>query len=472
MLTYNRAILATPDLLPTKPKSHIVKKSSLLKPPTNSNNSRSLPSSPALGPAKSPAPTSAPQASDEDMGISRAIKCAAMIVLAINGRLSTTEIDNQIGTRQIQTLRDTLHTIAIKEMDGRDAVWKLTDNAFRTFTRRPELDPWVINVSDEQRASIIKRCAKALGRLRVDKTSPAWRKLLPVEDRNKDGWWEAFSQYQVKKDNIKTSTPAMKPTSFDSKTGLPKKTEAKKSDKPKASQPDKPNGTPKGTPTAKGASRQPEKEPKPSVSAKSLLNSKPKNPSPLSKSPPVNASDFSHDHPVHKKLAASPSPQKHKAEEPPAQNTPNKRSRLDPSSAEKKENGTQPTLKRKASDLSSPSSAHSSVSKRSKPSSSLVNGTNAHASNGVHAPPVRTDTPQEASSSEDSSSPVELTWHQKVKLAQNFKRYYGRYKARHEELSAKCVKGEGLGEEEEGELWAMHKRLEAMKAKIYGGVEG
>lgn len=470
MLINARAILATPDLLPTKPKSHIVKNSSLLKPPTNSNN-RSLPSSPGVVPAKSPAATSAPQASDEEMGISHAIKWAAMIVLAINGPMSTTEIGNQIGTRQIPALRDTLHGIAIKEMDGKDAIWRLTDNSFRPFTRRPGLDPWTINITDEQRAAIIKRCAKAFGRLRVDKMSPAWRKLLPVEDRDKDGWWEAFSQYQLKTDNIKANTPAMKPMSFDSKTGLPKKSDPKRSDKPKASQTDKSNGTPKVTSTTKGTSQKPEKESKPSASAKSLLNSKPKNPSPLSKSPPVNASDFSQDHPVHKKLAASPSPQKRKAEEPAANNTPNKRSRLDPSSADKKENGAPSALKRKASDLSSPSSAHSSASKKAKSSAALVNGAKPHAPNGVHVPPVRTDTPHDSSSSEDSSSPVELTWHQKVKLAQNFKRYYGRYKARHEELSAKTGKGEVLGEEEEGELWAMHKRLEAMKAKIYGGVE-
>lgn len=396
-------------------------------------------------------------------------KIAIVFVLARYGRLSTAEIAKHVHCRVDQSLRDMIASMATKEMEGRDTIWALTDQSYRKFASVPDLDPWKVErLSAEGRDLMITRIAKAFGRLRLDKMNPGWKILLPFEERNKKGWWMTFSKYHFNPDNMKANTPAMKPTSLDSKTGLPKKTETKKSEKPKASQPDKANGTPKPGSTPNPSSKDAKKVAKPSASAKSLLNSKPKNPSPLSKSPPVNASDFSHDHPVHKKLAASPSPSKRKAEEQPSQTTPNKRGKLDPSSADKKENGVQHTLKRKASDLSSPSSTPSSVSKKAKSSTPLVNGTKPHQTNGVHVPSVRTDTPQESSSSEDSSSPVELTWHQKIRLAQDFKRYYGRYKTRHEELSRRFEKGEDVREEEERELWAMHKRLEAMKAKIYG----
>jgi len=407
------------------------------------------------------------------MSLKRALKQAVITVLALE-RCSSSEISRRIRCPLNQLLRDTISSIAVKEGDGKDAVWKLSDRSYLQFSRIAELDPFVLKISVEDRDTIIKRAAKAFGRLRLDQQNPAWKKLLPVEDRKNVEWWKAFSQYHLNTDNIKASTPAMKPVSFSSKTGLPKRNEVKKSDKPKSFQAEKANGTPKLAPSSKPVSKKAEKEQKPSASTKTQASSKPKNPSPLSRSSPLNATDLEKDHPVQKKPAASPPSAKRKADGTPNDHTPPKRSRQDPSSAEKSAASSAGPPKRKGADPDSDRSAASTPLKKAKAPSGVgapaVNGARA---NGIHAAPRAAsggggiETPS-ASASEDSGSPVELTWHQKVKLAQNFKRYYGRYKARHEELSARARKGEAVGEAEEGELWTMHRRLQSMKAKIYG----
>jgi len=403
------------------------------------------------------------------MSFKRALKQAVITVLALD-RCSSSEISRRIRCPLNQHLRDTISGMAVKEGDGKDAVWKLSDRSYLQFSRVPELDPFVLKISIEDRDTIVKQAAKAFGRLRLDQQNLAWKKLLPVEDRKNVEWWKAFSQYHLNTDNIKATTPAMKPVSFSSKTGLPKRNEVKKSDKPKSFQAEKTNGTPKLAPSSKPVSKKAEKEQKPSASMKAQPSSKPKNPSPLSKSSPLNATDLEKEHPAHKKAAASPPSAKRKADGTPTDHTPPKRSRQDPSSAEKSMPSSAGQPKRKGPDPSSDRSAASTPLKKSKGSGSSGAAVNGARANGIHGgarAPSGMDTPS-GSASSDSGSPVELTWHQKVKLAQNFRRYYGRYKARHEELSARARAGEVVGEAEEGELWTMHRRLQSMKAKIYG----
>ncbi|CAO2657907.1 Nn.00g071670.m01.CDS01 [Neocucurbitaria sp. VM-36] len=215
------------------------------------------------------------------------------------------------------------------------------------------------------------------------------------------------------------------------------------------------------------------------------VNTKPKNPSPLSASPPVNASDFEDNHPVHKALAAAPSP------------------------AKTSTGSSDRSLKRKANDIdsdihnhtlalkkphvdratpnhnpshtngrlngSTPSST-SSLKRKSDESSSSNTPTTAHkvrkvanidtglASRYHHNNPQAS--PGASSTSTTSPSMPSLSFRQTVELSQKFQKYYKKY----EELYWQLTEAEKPPTDaQRNDLLKMHKKLEEMKREIKAG---
>jgi RNA polymerase II elongation factor ELL len=357
-----------------------------------------------------------------------------------------------------------------------------------------ELDVWKFNYNDEDRQTAIQNAIHAFDRQRLPKDDPLWQKLLPVEERGKG---KILSRLALKDPAKASSTPAMKPQSFDKKTGLPvKRKEQKKPEKegavksgPKkkegatvATEEKKPRamksaaeaGTPKVEPRREkqqpskrvngvAEERSPAgKQPKPSAAAKGLLN-KPKNLSPLGVSPPVNASDFEDGHPVHKRLSAATSPRsgmKRKAED--ADRAPHR-----PQSSNKR-----PHFESQSNSSSSSSSSEerplkvtktfntTSQAKKGPASSSATNGINGHTHR--HASPGN----DSDSSTSSGGAPLTLSWRQSLEMARKFNLYYQTYKKLYLELSQSV---EPPSEKKREELLEMHKRLERMKREVNNG---
>ena len=214
------------------------------------------------------------------------------------------------------------------------------------------------------------------------------------------------------------------------------------------------------------------------------VNTKPKNPSPLSASPPLNASDFEDPHPVHKALIAASSPAKSSGNSDRAL----KRKANDIDSdmhnhnlAVKKPNADRATLKRTPSHTngrlngSTPSST-SSLKRKSDDSSSSNTPTTAPkvrkvanidtglASRYHHNNPRAS--PGASSSSTTSPSMPSLSFRQTVELSQKFQRYYKKY----EELYWQLTEAEKPPTEaQRNDLLKMHKKLEEMKREIKAG---
>lgn len=221
---------------------------------------------------------------------------------------------------------------------------------------------------------------------------------------------------------------------------------------------------------------------------KSTVSTKPKNPSPLSASPPVNASDFEDNHPVHKALAAAPSPAtkvagnsdrtlKRKANDLDSDihnhNLAVKKPHIDratpnhtPSHTNGRLNGSTPSstnsLKRK-SDESSSSNTPSTGSKVRK----VTNIDTGLASRYHHNNPRAS--PGASSSSTTSPSMPSLSFRQTVELSQKFQKYYKKY----EELYWQLTEAEKAPTEaQRNDLLKMHKKLEEMKREIKAGAGG
>ncbi|KAE8855668.1 hypothetical protein PTNB73_09954 [Pyrenophora teres f. teres] len=214
------------------------------------------------------------------------------------------------------------------------------------------------------------------------------------------------------------------------------------------------------------------------------VNTKPKNPSPLSASPPVNASDFEDSHPVHKALAAAPSPAKSSGNS--DRSLKRKANDIDSdihnhSLAVKKANADRPTPNRTPSHTngrpngSTPSST-SSLKRKSDDSSSSNTPTTAPkvrkvanidtglASRYHHNNPRAS--PGASSSSTTSPSMPSLSFRQTVELSQKFQRYYKKY----EELYWQLTEAEKPPTEaQRNDLLKMHKKLEEMKREIKAG---
>lgn len=351
--------------------------------------------------------------------------------------------------------------------------WALLDRAYK------DLDVWKFNYSDEDRQTAIQNAIHAFDRMRLPKDDPLWQKLLPEEER---GQGKVLSRLALK-DPVKGGTPAVKPQSFDKKTGLPKKSVQKKLEKEGAVKPKKskdgsvdekpkamksaaeartpqvePRREPKPakrTVNARDEGRSPAgKQPKPSAAAKGLLN-KPKNLSPLGVSPPVNASDFEDGHPVHKRLSAATSPRsglKRKADDMNGNsrpvNTGNKRPHFDSQSSSSSEERPLKITK-------------TAPTKSSNHPSSKVNGINGHTTNGRMPSPGDSD-----SSTSSGGAPLALSWRQSLEMARKFNVYYQRYKKLYMELSQSV---EPPSEKKREELLEMHKRLARMKSQVNTG---
>ena len=216
------------------------------------------------------------------------------------------------------------------------------------------------------------------------------------------------------------------------------------------------------------------------------VSTKPKNPSPLSASPPVNASDFEDGHPVHKAMSAAPSPAKgssgnsdrtlkRKANDIDSdihnRNLSTKQPRLDrvtpnhtPSSINSRVNGNTPSstssLKRKSDESSSSNTPANKVRKVTSIDTGLASrypNHNAHIS------------PGDSSSATTSPSLPSLSFRQTVELSQKFQKYYKKYEELYWQLTEAATPPT---EAQRGDLLKMHKKLEEMKREIKAGAGG
>ncbi|KAF2030549.1 hypothetical protein EK21DRAFT_111863 [Setomelanomma holmii] len=215
------------------------------------------------------------------------------------------------------------------------------------------------------------------------------------------------------------------------------------------------------------------------------VNTKPKNPSPLSASPPVNASDFEDNHPVHRALAAAASPAKvsdgnsdrslkRKANDIDSDihnhNLAVKKPRFDratpnhtPSHTNGRLNGSTPSstssLKRKSDESSSSSNTPSTAPKVRKITSIDTGLASRYHNNSQTSPGA-------SSTSTTSPSVPSLSFRQTVELSQRFQKYYKKY----EELYWQLTESDKAPTEaQRNDLLKMHKKLEEMKREIKAG---
>jgi RNA polymerase II elongation factor ELL len=229
--------------------------------------------------------------------------------------------------------------------------------------------------------------------------------------------------------------------------------------------------------------RAPQKDrvPRPSFKPSRPINTKPKNPSPLSASPPVNASDFEDTHPVHKALSGAPSPSKasvtnsDRSLKRKANDLDNgihdhftsvKQARVDrptPTHTPASTNGrgtstplSASSLKRRSDDSST---SDTSISKFRKGNTIDTSLSARYTDHNGHS----TGSPDDSSS---TTSPVRLSFRQTVELSQKFTQYYKRY----EELYWKLADSDiPPTDTQRAELMKMHKKLEEMKRNIKDG---
>ncbi|TLD38535.1 hypothetical protein E2P81_ATG01078 [Venturia nashicola] len=439
-------------------------------------------SSPALGastPSHLPAPNSA--GLDSNMPMAIAGKKVLIHLLAVKSQTYET-------CRKLLhfNCRDILEKVAKKNEAGE---WTLIDRAYK------ELDVWKFNYQkDEDREAAVQGAIRAYDRLRLSKEDKLWQMLLPQEERGKG---IILSRLNIKNvADAAATTPAAKATTYNKKTGLPKKAverkkpadkDAAKAKKAKDNEADsaKISIAPKPRTTKDAAakerlavkrkeraSKDDDRTPAPkkaraSTTAKSLLN-KPKNPSPLSASPPVNASDFEDNHPVHKALSAVTSPKK--AE---------KRKAIDMNGggssqrSTKQTNGVNNNNKRRNLDPSSSSISPPSQSQASHPPTTATKQSNGHVTNGYSRPQQSKHehtghhSPETSDSSQARSPPMKLSWKQSLDLAKRFKTYYDKYKLLHEELASSDLPP---SEKKRMELISMRDTLERMKRQVREGV--
>ncbi|KAF1988537.1 hypothetical protein K402DRAFT_402731 [Aulographum hederae CBS 113979] len=518
-----RTPIQTPELAPTSRNNKYQKH--LKKPSLLGGFPRSATASPLHTSTHSSthlAPTSAAKQLNSDLTYTRgkdyefACRTAVLHLLAIEPT-SLTEICKKIRMSRDLTHR-TLSKVAKLEADDK---WKLADRSYK------DLDVYKFKYSKEDRKTAIDNAIRAYDRQRVSRDDKLWDKLLPVKER---GQGKILSRLNLNPGAAQTSsTPAVKPTKFDRK-GMPKKEvkkdvkkekktndgnpeqsrkseQAKKPEKAERKverkvekrEPKEKEMTKQEMRTKKLAERRAaqmeskkaafEKAAKEDAKAASrsqnLQISRPKNPSPLSSSPPVNASDFEDNHPVHKRLSACASPAKSSA------------------------GNSDGNLKRKANDLDSSMHEHNISNKvRKVESSSTISGTprqkrkadavsSSHESpppakqrkldppiqlkqtNGIHSSStssqsssshsqgsVRPESSDSPLSDPSDASPLALSWRQTLTLAQQFKAYYVPYEKLYFELANAT---EPPTDEQRAELMKMHRKLESMKREIHAG---
>ncbi|KAF2277880.1 uncharacterized protein EI97DRAFT_457119 [Westerdykella ornata] len=215
------------------------------------------------------------------------------------------------------------------------------------------------------------------------------------------------------------------------------------------------------------------------------VNTKPKNPSPLSASPPINASDFERNHPVHKALSGTPSPAKTSSSSS-SSDRPLKR-KADDAEGEARNNlsvkharverptpadtptsmnsrgaasstGSANSLKRKSDDSSAANTPTNKIRKVTNIDTSRVSQHPVHNNNNQLSP---------ADSSSTATSPAEpLSFRRTVELSQKFQQYYKKYEELYWSLAESSTPPT---EAQRSELMKMHQSLEAMKREIKAG---
>lgn len=422
------------------------------------------------------------------------------------------------------TLKELLVKVARKDDSDR---YTLNDKAFK------EIDPFNFPYQEpENRQTAIENAIKAFDRLRLAKDDKLWQVLLPEEERGKG---KCLSRLNVQAPTQKPDTPLHKiAKAIEKKPAVEKKTDSKdgekeakkpkevkekktaKTDAQKAAPPTKvtaakaaraakaaapptdPAKSRKKAPAAeKSAAPRPKPKPLPkeasardrvSKPAKPAVNTKPKNPSPLSASPPVNASDFEDDHPVHKALAAAPSPAKSSSQSSGNSDRTLKRKANDldnnihnhnvPAKAPRRDVSTQnnsagkgktsvatpsstSSLKRKAADDSSTAST-TPVPKYRK-----VTGIDTKAAARYQSTKATNAlSPGESSSTNTSPTVPALSFRQAVELSQKFEKYYKKYSELYAKLAG-CPTPPSDAQRDE--LMKMHTKLAEMKRDINAG---
>ncbi|KAH7390783.1 hypothetical protein DE146DRAFT_619296, partial [Phaeosphaeria sp. MPI-PUGE-AT-0046c] len=482
-------------------------------------------------------PTSQPSSSRD--GIIAALRTPVIHLLA---RQPATEASLAQTCRVSQAnMRELLPKIAKHPSPDNDK-WQLTDKAFRDIN--PYKFPYQ---TTEEREQAIDCAIKAFDRQRLAKDDKLWQILLPREERGR-GICLSRSKVKAPeaKPKPKASTPMHKISDLTKKKPVAKKADDKPVErKPKAVKepeikmktvvkerpsvkdvkyepkkaPASSTNTPSSTRPTAPADRytsstdptktRPKKAPanennstqrvKPKMSGRDMhrdrparpvkpvmpINTKPKNPSPLSASPPVNASDFEDTHPVHKALAAAPSPAKpangnsdrslkRKANDIDSDihnhNLAVKKPHVDratpthtPSHTNGRLNGSTPSstnsLKRKSDDSSSSSTPH--VAPKVRKVNNIDTGIAAryHSNNSQTSPGA-------SSSSTTSPTVPSLSFRQTVELSQRFQKYYKKY----EELYWQLTESDKApSEAQRNDLLKMHKKLEEMKREIKAG---
>jgi RNA polymerase II elongation factor ELL len=210
------------------------------------------------------------------------------------------------------------------------------------------------------------------------------------------------------------------------------------------------------------------------------VNTKPKNPSPLSASPPVNASDFEDNHPVHKALSAAPSPAKGSSASGNSDRSLKRKAndidsdihnhslsvkapRLDRATPNHtpRTNGTTPSstnsLKRKSAESSTSNTPTTKVRKVTSIDTGLASSYPTHSSQ---------ISPGDSSSATTSPSLPSLSFRQTVVLSQKFQKYYKKYEELYWQLTEATT---APTESQRGDLLKMHKKLEEMKREIKAG---
>ncbi|KAF1851554.1 uncharacterized protein K460DRAFT_274780 [Cucurbitaria berberidis CBS 394.84] len=490
--------------------------------PSSGFKAQHLAPSPLLSAASSPMhrrpPTSQPNNS-HDMVLT-ALRVPIIHLLA---REPATDMTLASTCRtSLASVRDVLSKIAKRSSPDADK-WQLTDKSFR------EVNPWKFPYqSSEDRQQAIDCAIKSFDRQRLAKDDKLWQILLPREERGQ-GICLSRSKVKAPEAKPKPSTPMHKISDLTKKKPVAKKAEDKVTEKkPKAVKDTdtKPKTmkekylapTPSSRPTAPSdrnthptdASKiRIKKAPaanfnstprvKPKMPARDLykdrpsrpvrpampINTKPKNPSPLSASPPLNASDFEDNHPVHKALAAAPSPAKtssgnsdrslkRKANDIDSgihdHGSAVKKAHMDrstpnhtPSHTNGRLNGSTPSssssLKRK-SDASSSSNTPTTTPKVRK----VANIDTGLASRYHHNNPQAS--PGASSASTTSPSMPSLSFRQTVELSQKFQKYYKKYEELYWQLT-EAVKPPT--DAQRNDLLKMHKKLEEMKREIKAG---
>ncbi|KAL1612655.1 hypothetical protein SLS60_000884 [Paraconiothyrium brasiliense] len=431
-------------------------------------------------------------------------------------------------------IRDLLPKIAKHTADDAEK-WQLTDKSFR------EIDPYKFPYKTQvDRELAINSAIKSFDRLRLSKEDKLWQILLPRDERGQGKCLSRLNVKAVEKPQ-KATTPLHKMSKLTEKKLPAKKAEKeverkakdveakpKKAVKERVMKPLRESAPAKSSPLPAKNSPAPAatSTPKPFAAAPTIravdankirpkkaapaaeassprvkpkmgprdlhqnrpfrptkpVNTKPKNPSPLSASPPVNASDFEDSHPVHKALSGAPSPaktssgnsdrsHKRKANDLNSDvynhNLAVKKPHVDrstpngtPSSASARPNGNTPSttnsLKRRSDGSSTSSTPSTKVRKVNNIDTSLAS----------RYPQSTQISPGDSSSSQTSPTVPSLSFRQTVELSQRFQKYYKKYEALYWKLTESATPPT---QSQRDDLLKMHKKLEEMKREIKAG---